>query len=164
MEYNNWVWFVAAVIPILLGYAWYHPAVFGQSWMKSAGLFESDLHRGRMGVILGLTYFFSLLIARALAGIVIHQDGFFALFAMEYSAGDTEIRTLVDDILNTYGDKHRHFGHGVLHGGIAALFFAVPAMAINALFERRPWKYSLIHAGYWFLCLALMGGLICQFA
>ncbi|MEM1124806.1 MAG: DUF1761 domain-containing protein, partial [Bacteroidota bacterium] len=32
---------------------------------------------------------------------------------------------------------------------------------MNALFERRGWKYIWIHTGYWFITLALIGGLLC---
>ncbi|MEL6988082.1 MAG: DUF1761 domain-containing protein [Bacteroidota bacterium] len=32
-----------------------------------------------------------------------------------------------------------------------------------SLFERRGWKYVLIHAGYWLLTLTLIGGVVCQF-
>ncbi len=163
MDYNTPVWFLAALIPMFTGFLWYHPAVFGTAWMRTAGLVDSDLQRGRMPVILGFVYGFSVLIAFMLTSVVVHQSGFFSLFAMEYAAGDETIVALVDDVLNTYGDKHRHFGHGALHGGIGAIALAIPVIAINALFERRSWKYSAIHAGYWFITLCLMGGVICQF-
>lgn len=35
---------------------------------------------------------------------------------------------------------------------------------INALFERRGFKYIAIHTGYWLITLAIIGGLMCQFA
>jgi hypothetical protein len=59
--------------------------------------------------------------------------------------------------------RHLHFGHGLLHGGMFALLFIGPIFWINALFERRNWKYMLIHTGYWVVSLALMGGIEAQF-
>ena len=37
-------------------------------------------------------------------------------------------------------------------------------IGINALFERKGFKYIAINAGYWILCLGLMGGVLCAFA
>jgi hydrogenase maturation factor len=37
-------------------------------------------------------------------------------------------------------------------------------VGINALFERRGGKYILVHVGYWIVTLALIGGVVCQFA
>jgi hypothetical protein len=43
------------------------------------------------------------------------------------------------------------------------LFFALPVMGTNALFERKGFKYIAINVGYWTVTLALMGGVICHF-
>jgi hypothetical protein len=48
-----------------------------------------------------------------------------------------------------------------LHGAIGALFFVLPVLGINALFERKGWKYILINVGYWVLTLAIMGAILC---
>lgn len=163
MEYHGRFWFLAALIPLVVGAVWYHPKVLGTAWMKSIGITEADLQGSNMALIFGLTYVLSLFIAVGLTPIVIHQSGIFSLFAEEYAKGDVAIKSMVDGIMTTYGDKHRHFGHGALHGGIAAIMMALPIIGIVALFERRSWKYVAIHAGYWFLSFVLMGGLICQF-
>ena len=67
------------------------------------------------------------------------------------------------DFLAKYGRKFLSFRHGALHGVIAALFGIWPVIGINALFERRGWKYTAIHLGYWVITFALMGGVICGF-
>lgn len=51
-----------------------------------------------------------------------------------------------------------------IHGTIVGIFFTLPILATNALFERKSWKYIWINAGYWIICTMLMGGFICQFA
>jgi hypothetical protein len=67
------------------------------------------------------------------------------------------------DVMTAYGSEFRTFKHGVLHGAIAAIGFAMPIIGINALFERRGFKYIAIHTGYWILTLMIMGGILCQF-
>ncbi|MBI1193780.1 MAG: DUF1761 family protein [Bacteroidetes bacterium] len=164
MDYNGLFYFVAALVPILTGFIWYHPKTFGAQWMKLNQLTEADLQKGNMALILGVTYVLSLILAFGLSGIVIHQSGVESLFAMEYGHdGQQEITALVDTIRANYSDKHRHFGHGALHGGLAALMLALPVLGINALFERRSWKYIAIHTGYWWVTMLLMGGILCQF-
>jgi hypothetical protein len=66
--------------------------------------------------------------------------------------------------LDKYGNNFRTFKHGAFHGILSALFFATPVLGINALFERKSFKYIFVHAGYWMLTLALMGGVICAYA
>ena len=65
--------------------------------------------------------------------------------------------------MDKYGNNFRSFGHGAIHGIIASVFFVLPVVAINALFERRSWKYIMLHWGFWAVSLLIMGGLICQF-
>jgi len=40
----------------------------------------------------------------------------------------------------------------------------LPVMGVNALFERKGFKYIAINVGFWTVSLALMGGIICQWA
>ena len=63
--------------------------------------------------------------------------------------------------MDQYGQNFRTFKHGAFHGTLSGIFYAFPIIAINALFERRSWKYIWIHTGYWILTLALMGGTVC---
>lgn len=163
MDNNPLIYFLAALIPFLVGGLWYSPALFQKAWMKASGVTEEQARGGNMLLIFGLSYLFSLMAAFLLSGIVIHQSGVEALFAHEIAAGDEEATALVEDLMDRYGDKHRHFGHGALHGGIAAIFLALPIVGIVALFERRRWTYVAIHAGYWFVSFTLMGGVLCQF-
>jgi hypothetical protein len=47
---------------------------------------------------------------------------------------------------------------------MGGLTLALPIIGINALFERRGFKYIAINVGYWVVSMAIMGGIICQFA
>jgi hypothetical protein len=91
--------------------------------------------------------------------IVIHQAHVGSIFANESDLNGFDIKAFMEK----YGHLYRTFKHGALHGTIAALFFVLPTLGINALFERRGFKYFLINIGYWIVCLAIVGGLICGF-
>ena len=118
-----------------------------------------------MLVIFGLTYFFSLLLAGVMMQFVIHQSSIPGLFVDVEKFGLTaaEGEAFVKDFMAKYGNIHRTFSHGAVHGGILAIMGIFPIIAINSLFERRGWKYIFVHTGYWFISLILMGGVICAF-
>lgn len=164
MEQNYLLLFATALIPMIIGSIWYSPKLFGNTWMKVAGKTEDELQSGNMAVILGVAYLFSIILSFALTGLAIHQSGVFQLFAMDVAAGtNAENIDYFNNFMQTYGDKHRSFGHGALHGALAALFFALPLVGINALFERRGWKYIMIHLGYWMLTMTLISGVLCAY-
>ena len=161
MPVNYYMYFVAALIPMVIGAAYYHPKAIGGPWMKTNGFTEKSLEEGNMGLIFGLSYIFSAMLALILGSLVIHQTSMVGLMIPEVFESGSAIQNDVSDFLTKYGDRHRTFSHGAFHGGILAVFLALPLIGINALFERRGWKYILIHLGYWFITLALMSGLLC---
>lgn len=162
---NYYIAFVAAIIPLIIGFVWYSKPVFGNVWMKSIGKSEEELAKGNLPLILGLTYILGIALALGLSGLTNHQSGVMQLFAMhpDFGQDGTEVQNLFDQVMATFGDSHRSFGHGALHGGIGAILFALPLIGINALFEQRGGKYIFIHFGYWLVTLIIMGGVICQF-
>lgn len=161
------LFFLVALIPLVIGAVYYNPSVVGTAWQREAGVTDEQLKRGNVLKIFGLTYVFSIFIAGALSLVVIHQTGLSGMFGMlpEFGQEGSELMNDLNALDEKYGmyTRHRHFGHGALHGGLFAVFFVGAILAINALFERRSWKYILIHLGYWFISLTLMGGLLCQF-
>jgi len=162
---NYYVPFLAALIPLAVGSVYYSPMLFANPWMKAAGVTEEKLKTGNMILIFGLSYLFSLFIAGFLIQFTIHQAVLPGLFngAEKYGISVAEGEAFISSFMEKYGHVHRSFSHGVVHGIIATLMFAFPIIAINSLFERRGWKYILIHAGYWLITLTLMGGVICAF-
>ena len=165
-EFKLWVYAVAALVPLLIGSIWYNPKVFGTAWMKATGLTEEQLKGGNMILIFGITYIMSFMIAFILNFLVIHQTGFYSVLVGQPGLGDpnSELGKYVADFMSKYGECYRTFKHGALHGGITAIGLALPFLSINSLFERKGFKYIAIHAGYWFVCLMIMGGIVCQFA
>ncbi|WP_317191325.1 DUF1761 domain-containing protein [Flavobacterium agrisoli] len=66
--------------------------------------------------------------------------------------------------MTDYGGAFRTFKHGALHGFITGIFFALPIIGINGLFERKSWKYIFIHAGFWTVTLTVVGAILCGWA
>jgi hypothetical protein len=129
--------------------------------MKEAGLTPESLEKGNMLKIFGFTYLFSLMMTMILMGLTIHQSGAVGMIGgppMIESAKPSFAAFMTD-----YGMAFRTFKHGALHGFMSGLFFALPIVGINSLFERKSWKYIFIHAGYWIVTLTFMGGIICAF-
>jgi len=156
----------AAFIPLVIGFIWYNPKVFGNAWIKANGFSQQDIEGANMPLILGLTYLLSFIFGVAITMIVIHQNHVFSIFADNPDAtkAGTELNLYLAEFMNQYGGKFRTFGHGAFHGVISSIFMVLPVIGINSLFERRGFKYIAIHVGYWTVCLALMGGVICHFS
>ncbi len=157
MQPNFLAIFVAALTTLLVGYFWYSPMLFGNAWQKEAGLTDEKARSGNLAIIYGLTFVFSILIAMAMQFITIHEYGVFSMVG-----GDVEnAKQSHKDFMNDYGHIFRTFKHGAFHGTLAAITLVFPLIAINGMFERRSWKYIFINAGYWAVCFATMGGIIC---
>ena len=159
MEFNFLAILVAALTSFVVGFVWYHPKVFGTIWMKEAGLTQEQLAKGNMLKIFGLTFIFSFMLALMMPILVIHQMG-----AVSMIGGPDMIATAKPSYLSfvsDYGNEFRSFKHGALHGFMSGVFLAMPIIAMNGLFERKTWKYSAVHAGYWIVMLTVMGAIIC---
>lgn len=154
---------VAALIPMVVGFIWYNPKVFGNAWMKAADMTTEKMEGANMAVIFGVSYLLSILAAAALNSIVIHQGHIYSILLDEPGFNDpnSEIGMFIAGFMEKYGDNYRTFKHGVFHGVLAGIFLALPVLGINALFERKGFKYIAINAGYWVVTFALMGGIIC---
>jgi asparagine N-glycosylation enzyme membrane subunit Stt3 len=159
-----WMIFITGLIPIIVGFIWYSKALFGNAWMKAAGLDEEKMKKANMPVMLLLSYVFGVMIAFPLMFLVIHQMSLFSIVANENMQDkSSEAYQMVSAFMAKYGRNFRTFKHGAFHGTISAVFFAMPVLGISALFERRGAKYIFIHLGFWVITLALMGGILCAF-
>lgn len=164
---TNWLAVLgASFIPLAVGMIWYNAKVFGTVWMQVTGMTEEKARNSNMAVVFGLTWLFSLFVSVQIMFLVIHQSHIYSsLMNVEgFGKEGSEIMNFLADFMEKYGREFRTFKHGAFHGLLASMFFAMPVIGINALFEQRGWKYILIHTGYWAVCLALMGGVICQWA
>lgn len=164
MPTNWYLFFVVALIPLVVGFIYYHKNVVGSAWMKINGFTEESIKakNPNMAVTLIATYFFSVMLSTFLSSIVIHQQSISGLLVPEIQEAGSQAQLFYNDFISKYGDRHRTFSHGAAHGMIFSIFIALPLIAINALFEMRGWKYILLHFVYWLICLVLMGGVLCS--
>lgn len=166
MSLNFLVLFLAALVPTVTGFIWYNPKVFGNAWMKAAEMTDEKIKGANMLVILIISLVLSFFLATSIQFMVIHQYSIYSIFANDPTMADpnSETSLFIKDFMEKYGRNFRTFKHGAFHGTLAGLFISLPILGTNALFERKGFKYILINVGYWTITLALMGGIICQFA
>lgn len=167
MQHLNWLIILGTgLIPLITGFVWYNPKVFGTAWMKASGMTEEKAQSGNMPVIFGVTLLLGVMLSSMIPSIVIHQMHYYSIFMNDPGMMDpnSEISKSIQAFMDVNGSNFRTFKHGVLHGSLAALFFAMPVIGILGLFEGKGRNYILVHTGYWVVTLALMGGLVCAFA
>lgn len=149
---------IAAVAALFIGALWYHPEYgFGIPWMRAAEMTEERMKKGNIAVIFILALLFAALLSVLLAQFTNHQFG-----ALSLAGGDPELaKPSYEAFIADYGNAHRTFGHGALHGAIFGVLGALPIIGTIALLERRSAKYIFIHVGYWIVTLSIMGGILC---
>ena len=104
-----------------------------------------------------MTFIYSFLVAFILQMLTIHQFG-----ALGMVGGDpTKALPSYAAFMADYGTAFRTFKHGMLHGFMSGLFFALPVIGTGALYERRKWRYVLITGGFWIVNCMIMGGIVC---
>lgn len=166
MQLNFLALLVSALVPMILGFIWYHPKVFGNTWMRVAGLTEEQVKTGNMPVIFGVSFVLSLMLAMDMNTLSYH-DGFVngALYyvtngTLQPAPGSPDAQWL-EYYTTNLSATCRTFKHGAFHGAfLGGLFMVLPVLGTNALFERKGFKYIAVNAGYWIVCLALMGGIL----
>ncbi|MDI9320530.1 MAG: DUF1761 domain-containing protein [Phycisphaerales bacterium] len=155
---------VAALVPMLVGFIWYHPKVVGNAWMKETGLTEEKMKGVNMPLIFGLSFVFALMLSMSMQMLVIHQMHVGSLLQHhqdELKDPSSAVGALFKTMMDNYGNEFRTFKHGAFHGFISSLFIVLPLVATNGMFERKSWKYIWIIWGYWALTFTIMGGIIC---
>lgn len=134
MENVNWLSLVlATLVPMVMGFVYYHKALFGKAWMKSIGMTDEKAKEANMPLVFGVSIVMSFLIA------------FFMLNFCNGVGQEGEFDT---------------FKHGAAHGAIISVFIVIPIFITNGLFEQKSWSNMLINAGYWLITLAIMGGIL----
>lgn len=165
MKLNILVIALAALVPMVLGFIWYHPKALGAAWQKTANVSDEQIAGSNMPLILGVSLVLSFLLSVQINFMVIHQAHIFSAVMDEPALQDpnSALSLMLKDFMAQYGNNFRTFKHGAFHGLLAGLFFVLPVLGTNALFERKGFKYIAINVGYWATALTIMGGIICQF-
>jgi Protein of unknown function (DUF1761) len=160
MQLNYWLILATGLIPIIIGFVWYNPKVFGEKWMDFVGITEESMKGANMPLIFILSYLFGCMLSLILHTAVIHQMGFESVFDGDKTP---EVLAYKKNFYELYGTRFRTFRHGVIHGVLTAIFVALPVIGVNALWNRKSAKYIFIHVGYWVISMGLIGGVLCAF-
>ena len=158
MEINWIAILLASLSTLVVGFIWYNPKVFGNIWMKEAGLNEENLKGTNMFKMLGCSFIYAFMMSIILQMLTIHQFGALGMVGGDPSKALPSYNAFMTD----YGTAFRTFKHGALHGFMTGLFLAFPLIGTNALYERRSFKYVLVTGGFWIICFMIMGGIICM--
>lgn len=135
MDNINWLSMVLATMtPMVIGYFYYHKALFGKVWMDSIGITDKKTNKVNTVITVGVALVFSF---------------FLSFFLLDFNNGG----------INQEGDFDT-FKHGVWHGVFIAITTVTPVIIVNGLFGKRVWKNMLINILYWVITLALMGGIL----
>lgn len=166
MDFNFAIVLAAAFIPLVIGFVWYNPKVFGKAWMEATGLTDEKIKNANMAKIFIVSFIFMLFIAFVMQMLVIHQIHTMAILynQPDFAEPNSTSSQLLKQFMELYGNSYRTFKHGAFHGTFSGIMIALPIIGVNALFERRGFKYIAINAGYWIVSMALMGGVICAFS
>ena len=149
----------ASFIPMVLGFVWFHPKLFGgETWYDLAKLHGSD--RSDVSTIKLLsTMILNFIIAFGFYNLVIHQ---FSIFSVVGGEMDLLKTGTAKAFLDEYGNTFQSFGHGFFHGIIGTFLFVVPILGYVCIFEKKSFKYFLVYLGYWLISLSIMGGILGQ--
>ena len=159
MNLNYTAFFLISFIPLLLGWLWY-----GQRSpiSKYFGV-QAQVNRKISLLKMIALFILSVGFVYGYINVIIHQMGFYELFFTDIMMGNQESQKVVDDFLSVYGDKHRHFGHGIFHGAINAFVLVLPIVAAFTLIEGKSFKFLAYHFSYWLVMSIVIGGLISAF-
>ncbi len=163
MEQANWLIIpIAALLPLILGMIWYHPNVLGTKLAQVTG--EPLVNNRSLGKMITI-YLLSIFLAYILTLMSVHQSAMYQLFFMdpELTNANSEYSIFINEFMAKYGDRHRSFGHGMVHGAEAGLMFGLAFLGITTLMQNKPFRLVWIHLMFWILCCSLMAGLTCAF-
>ena len=165
MEINFLALIVSALVPTVMGFVWYHKAVFGKAWMAGSGMTEEKMQSGNMPLIFGLAILFSLMLAFSMNIHSVHDANvagamFYATNGTMQPEAGSELANWMEYYNTNLAASNHTFKHGAFHGFFIGLLLIMPIIANNALFERKGFKYAAINAGYWIVCLTIMGGIL----
>lgn len=159
MNLNYLAFFLIALIPLIIGSYWYHPKSFISKYSKLEFTKKNKFNISKVIIL----FLLSFTLVYGYINLIIHQMGFYELFFTDIILGNQESERIVNEFLNKYGDKHRHFGHGVFHGIINAFVFALPFVGFITILEKKDKLYFIHHFTYWLITSAIIGGCISEF-
>jgi len=138
MEPNFLAVAVAALVPMIVGFAYYHPAVLGGPWMRVNGFTLESVNDGPKPILYLAALVLSFLLSR---------------FVCVNVTGPGQ------DVAPD-GHSYVTFQHGVFQGVLISILVVLPMIGMMSIFEKRGWGWVFVHLGYWMVTLSVMGGIL----
>ncbi len=142
MEGINWLAIgVATLIPMVVGFVYYHPKVLGGIWMRANGFTLESVGNGPKPIMYLVCLGMSFLLAFwcCVQFLDPHQTN------IDFDGNPKDWKT---------------FRHGVVHGISYGLFFVFPVLGTLSIFEKKPFSWVLVNTGYWLITLCVMCGIV----
>ena len=159
MQLNYLAFFLISFLPLIIAYYWFgNNSVIAKAFKIENG---KQLSIGITKII--FLFVLSIGLVYGYMNMIIHQLGFYELFFTDIKLGKPGAQEVVSEFMDTYGKKHRHFGHGVLHGMINAFLFILPVLTTMIILQHRRMNYLFYHFSYWLVTSMIIGGLISEF-
>lgn len=130
MIINHLAVWVAAVSAFMIGGLWYSPVLFNKQWMKANRFSEADVAGGNPGVIFGISFVMSLIIAYNLAFFLgdANTNWSWGLTAGLLAGAGWVVPSMV--IVSLF--ERRPFSYMLVNGGYIVILFAVNGLIIGA--------------------------------
>ncbi len=119
---------VAALVPMVVGFVWYSPMLFGNLWMKESGMTAADMSAAKKSGM-QMTYLIALLGTLVMSYVLEHF--------VKYLAIDT-------------------LGLALSLAFWIWLGFVATTLLDNVLWNKKSWTYYAVGAGYKLVGLILM--------
>lgn len=143
-HYNVLALSISTLIPLIMGFLYYHPKVFGNAWMNANGFTQESLGKGPKPALYLLCLFTSFLLT-------------FFFWAWVTGAGGVDQMQVTDPV---DGHSFVTFKHGIFHGFVFTLTVLFPIFSSMAIFEKRSFKWAAVNIGYWSISAMLMCGIL----
>ena len=133
----------AALIPMIMGFIYYHPKFMGNIWMNANGFNKENMKQPKPVLFL-LALGSSFLLA-------------FFLWGWVTGAGGIDTFQVTDP---KDGHSHVTYSHGVFHGIAFSFLVLTPIFTTMKIFENRKWSWTFVNLGYWSITIILMCGIL----
>jgi hypothetical protein len=141
---NIYAILTASLVPMTVGFLYYHPSLLGAAWMRANG-FSKETLKAPNPMLYALTLVTSLMMSLFLWTWVTGAGG-------------------ADGGFQTIDPKDGHsfvtFQHGLVHGALISILFILPVFVTMSIFEKRGWNWAFVNWGYWAITCLLMCGIL----
>ena len=142
-HFNYVSFIIATVMPMVVGFVYYHPKVVGGAWMKANGFTLEGMSPPKP-----VMYLLCLGVSALLASF---------FWAWVTGVGGLEQLQVVDP---KDGHSYVTFKHGVGHGILFSITVLLPIFVTMKIFEQRSWSWAIVNWGYWCITSIMMCGIL----